>query len=533
MAKKVELTNQVNDHSLISEERTTFQPVYLVNLPVEILFRIFSFLMYRDRFQLKFVCRRLYDVSSDPHLWKEITWVNYQSDDQPYLKGSLMSNSSFIMKVKVSGNVNIAALATQLISCSNIRTLSLLGNHCTVVAMERIVKCLPLLDHLEFEPCNTACSMERCNHQMCRPNEWRDFLHKSTAMSSLVLVSPWSEHFIEFLWREWSVLKYRPVEFCVSVLANNACISNELSGHCITLLELWKKCQSIFQSCSHTSRFFLNAFHPKSTMHSYPWFELNLSGESPPTPISVSRLGSLGMESDGLIRLCGKPHNSLVYTVGHYIHESQFCLSLNEAKFENIPSCIVTLNLCGASGLVSSQLEAIAARCTGLVQLNLKGCPLSLNPLFGLAAIADKCLWLKALNVQEITSSGVESLIELWYIFSKMKKLTHLALDPCMMRISQEEYLGLDVLSTHDVAEAVNMTNSIISLDVRAQQLQCQLCRSIAIQCPLLTSGLKLLRHLQLDNILPEPCSAIANAALHRCKCLKTLHISTDFSFHL
>ena len=62
-------------------DSTSKQQNYLEFLPIEILLNIFLFLPYHDRVQMKLVCRRMYHVTSDPHLWREITWSNFSTSE--------------------------------------------------------------------------------------------------------------------------------------------------------------------------------------------------------------------------------------------------------------------------------------------------------------------------------------------------------------------------------------------------------------------------------------------------------------------
>ena len=57
----------------------------------------------------------------------------------------------------------------------------------------------------------------------------------------------------------------------------------------------------------------------------------------------------------------------------------------------------------------------------------------SLQSLQGLRAIVDTCQNLQGLNLEGIRPSSVESYLLLWELLSSIKKLTHLAIDLCML----------------------------------------------------------------------------------------------------
>ena len=80
-------------------------------------------------------------------------------------------------------------------------------------------------------------------------------------------------------------------------------------------------------------------------------------------------------------------------------------------------------------------LKQLAIACPSLVRLNLRSARNSLlnQSLQGLCVIVYTCQNLQGLNLEGIPASSVESYLLLWELLSSIKKLTHLAIDLCML----------------------------------------------------------------------------------------------------
>lgn len=527
---------------------------WFLGLPNEIILNIFSLLPYRERLHLKLVCKRLYDIACDPHLCRHVAWHHFSSLDVPYLNNLLAQSSTVIRRLELNGNLKVPTFSSQLAKCSNIVSLLLFGVQCTTAELEKVVVSLPSLKHIEFEPCNSPCSMERCKHLMCQATEWKDFLTSTKAMSSLTLATPWNDHFVEFLLRLWSSLGYLPVELNVSLLEESVA-ADELSARCTFILELWKQCQHVesMKHSAHVAKLSFYLYRPSRSLMNHPFFELHLSpvgGAS--SAVCVARLVNQEANCDGIIRLCRKSPDSESFCTGYYTYEDQFCLSASEAcfksSFEAVAASITFLNLSGAETLSSANLESIAEVCSSLSQLNIRGCVLSLNPLFGFASIVSNCSSLQGLNVQDISHSAVENTAELWYLLSQVRYLSHLALDPCLLQGRTSEEGELQCFKPDGVASFPEMDEiaghmekmtTMVSMEFQTQHqvfsgaVRCKVCKKVSPRCLHLISKFKTLRHLRLEYLPPHVCSALANAALSSCVYLRTLNISGTFAFEL
>ena len=95
-------------------------------------------------------------------------------------------------------------------------------------------------------------------------------------------------------------------------------------------------------------------------------------------------------------------------------------------------------------------LEQLAIACPNLERLNLGRAENCLQSLQGLHAIIDTCQNLQGLNLLGIPVSSVESYLLLWELLSSIKKLTHLAIDLCMLiqcsncdSADKEKFIGM------------------------------------------------------------------------------------------
>ena len=85
------------------------------------------------------------------------------------------------------------------------------------------------------------------------------------------------------------------------------------------------------------------------------------------------------------------------------------------------------------ANIYPDHLEQLAIACPNLERLNLSSAHNCFKNLQGLRAIVDTCQNLQGLNLEGIRPSSVESYLLLWELLSSIKKLTHLAIDLCML----------------------------------------------------------------------------------------------------
>ena len=523
---------------------------YLDRLPTEILVRVCGYLLFRDRRCVRLVCKRLCLVMDDPHLWRSLSWDGFSRSDQRTLRAALARHQEVITdRLSLCGSFDLAAFSEELCSCAHLQSLSLEMTPCSVATMATILRALPSLTRLQFQPVNTSCSMASCTHLMCRTHEWQDFLSAAGTLHSLTLLSHWDENFVEFLLRQWACLQYSPTKLCLSVIQLNTTTSDEdWQIRYSSFLDRWKDCLESFPPCENTSQFSLTWHRYRPQFQVIPLVELNLDG----SPLSLSSAlcytkleTSSNIDTHGVLSLSGKKLFSENFGCGRYVSNNQFILSEMETKFlefQSVVGHLTCINLSEAgNSFLSANLEIVAHYCRNLAQLNLSGCVQCLNPLFGLATLASNCTHLRALNLQNIPCNLVESTSEMWMFLSQMENLTHLAIDPCLFQGMQESEESTceqrSVLSdAEEIEESVKTMSYIETLDLQTslsvqKSIQCPICRTLDKRRMELVKYMSSLRYLHVRGISPTTCGMLLETTLRHCENLQCLYIHMDFAF--
>ena len=503
---------------------------YLDSLPYELLLKICSMLSNKVKLQLKTVSRRLYLVANDRLLWKHIHWSHFTSSDLPSLRHLLFQFSDIITVLCVSGNVSrILELKVHILCCQRLKALSLVGVPQNIDAVKSLVAGLPNLANLEIEPSNSTCSMLQCAHVVCSSAEWKEFLTAVAHIASLSVVIPLSHSIAQFFLSVWATHNYYPLQFRVCVFSSE--IPSDISSwntECGRFLALWRESQYTMPSCDHSAQFRLGLYRPCIDS---PSVELNLQ----PSPTAVQTalaLGQLDRLESGAVRMSGAELGSEAYSMGHYTPADQLCLAENEALMKSLQaydtSKLKYLNFSEAIGLLSVHLEAIAESCPLLTRLNLKGCKSSLATFFGIAAIADKCRELNAINLCCISKRDIEDLEELWRLLSQIGKLKHLAVNPCI--IPEQSALSSADKDANVCGDLI--VKRLSAVEYHAPKTRCPSCivSMENVHCVWVHSNLA---HLRVEGLSASYCGAVVTSALTHCRSLKSLFVDSDWCFSL
>lgn len=524
---------------------------FVDTLPMEVLVRLCSFLTIRERQRLRRVCKTLCQALDHPLLWKEIAIDGFAITDYPGLN-AMLARRSAVERLYIRGSFNLMGLNKELCTCTHLQSLKLEQSPCYVADMASVVRSLPSLAHLEFQPLNTSCGLGHCTHVMCRALEWQDFMGAVENLSTLTLLSQWDENFIEFLLRQWACVQYRPPNIYMSTMHMQTVPPQEsIQSRYSSLQDLWKECMENFPPCEEVCQFRITWQVSQLLLSDVPIFELNLDG----SPLSLSTAlcytqpeanDTVGMH--GMLSLSGKNQsveNDDHFTSARYISSPEFVLSETETKFLHFNAVtphLTTLSLTEATSLNSCHLEIIAHHCKRLKQLNLSGCKKCLNPLFGLATLASNCVHLQALNIQNIPCNYVERTSEMWMCLAQMESLRHLAIDPCLFQASQEadEFTGEQYSASdeNEIEESLKAMKSIQVLEIQTtltatKSIPCPHCRNMDSHLVELVGHMRALHTLHIRGVPPVVCGVVLKSALHNCKHLRNLSIDMEFSFSL
>ena len=523
-------------------------------LPTELLVRVCGYLSVRERQSVRRVCKKLCQVVDDPLLWRTISMEGFACSDHRGLKALLARYHAITARVSLHGSFNLVGFAEELCTCTRLQSLKLTQSPCYVVNMASVVRALPSLAHLEFQPVNTSCGLGYCTHVMCRTREWQDFLDAVANLRSLTLLSQWDENFVEFLLRQWACLEYSPSHICLRTMhTQTAPLRDSVQSRYSSLQDLWKECMENFPPCEEVCQFRLTWQGSRLPLHDVPIFELNLDG----SPLSLSTAlrytqpeASNGASLHGVISLSGKEESAEEederFRCGRYISSPEFVLSETETKFvhfEAVSGHLTCLSLTEANALSSANLKIFAHNCPNLSQLNLSGCKKCLNPLSGMATLASNCTRLQALNLQNIPCNFVERTSEMWTYLSQMESLRHLAIDPCLFQASQEadEFTGEQHSVSgdeHEIEESVKAMHYIQVLEIQTtlsadKSILCQHCRNLDSRQVEFVGHMRALRILRITGVSPAVCRILLKSAFQNCEYLRYLYINMEFSFSL
>ena len=526
---------------------------FVDKLPIEVLLRVCIYLSVRERQRVRRVCKKLSQTLDSPLLWRDVTIDGFERSDYDRLGTVFARHGSAIERLCIKGSFTLVGLAKDLRTCTRLRSLKLEQSPCYVTNMASIVRAIPSLERLEFQPVNTACGLGHCTHVMCRAVEWQDLLAAVQNLDNLTLLSQWDENFVEFLLRQWACQKYRPLNVRVKTMQMHPAPPQEsVQSRYSSLQDLWKECMENFPPCEEPCQFRITWQTSQLTLSDVPVFELNFDG----SPLSLStalaythpETSNTVVSMHGMFSLSGRDHsvdNEECFTYGRFISSPEFVLSEAETKFlsfELVTAHLTSVSLTEASALSPSNLETLAHHCKKLTQLNLSGCKKCLNPLFGLTTLGSNCVHLRALNLQNIPCNYVERTSDMWMCLSRMKALRHLAIDPCLLQASQEadEFTGeqYSVSDEHEIEESLKAMEHIEVLEVQtaltaSKSIPCPHCRNMDGHLVGLVRYMRSLATLHVRGVSPTVCNILLESAIEHCRALRHLSVHMEFSFTL
>ena len=452
-------------------------PGSLVNLPVEVLLYIVSFLPTRDIARIRLVSKSLRSISEIPSLWEVFIWSHYAPRDDKLLKHLLRTFGKHVRRFNFTDHIAPSKLQLMLWTCKNVMQLSLPS-----------FKYVANFDKFEMTICKLGSLQILVIQSPMRIIDFQRILKLSSNLKELSLHhnqcsydgSNWRLHTqMEERLGEWANFSYLPRKLSIIVRDKPIMICSLISSlqSCFSMLRD-KKLPSIsgapniawFNICFDTTR----GFSPV-----VPYIQVQITDSSVALrSVKASKYGLLGLDMDMLHLTQGNHHGKQVYKallvggIDEYIDTS--VTSLTSVTYFDASYCCT---------LYPGHLEQLSIACPNLQRLDLCGNSECLNNLQGLHSLANNCKSLQALNLLRIHVNDREyDCLQLWEILCIMK-LTQLAIEVWMISICDNRSSNLLLSSSRDSSVAIKRQklidmfqkySSLINLEVIEEDIDAE-----------------------------------------------------------
>ena len=465
----------------------------VVNLPTELLVIILSYLSIRDIISMQFVSQRFKKISEIPLLWKKFIWPDYEPRHVCSVNKVLKAHGEHVRQIFFPAHLTPANVLEMVHCCPKVAHLSLPRN--IQLSLDHLKEIVHTMTHLEQLDMFTS-SIERFP-------SYHKLLKVTASVKKLIFKIEW---FIsDILCTLENLLKEgHPLPSVINLLMEkeDVYISSDI-------LESWPV--SIYTIASLEIGLYDIARVPMNLYPSIPLRKFRFGPAATSPLIKLSDHGILGLDKDifylsdydhyGKVRLSLRPH---LYAVKvEHLHCISNFDSVSNVNFFHV-------------NIYPGHLEQLAIACPNLERLNLGKAQNCLQSLQGLHAIIDTCQNLQGLNLVGIPVSSVESYLLLWELLSSIKKLTHLAIDLCMLIQSS----NCDSADKEKLSSMLGKCGSLKALEV-IQNIYCEKCKNFTSVNDLLFCHFPSLVYVRLS----QPwCTTALKYIITNCHRLKYLY---------
>ena len=421
----------------------------LANLPTELLVKILLYLPIYDRIRIRYVCRRFQDFSEMPLLWKEFVW-SYKPHHVRMVSNVLKVCGGHVKQLYFPNHLTPARILEIAHYCVKVTHLSLSeGTQLALHHLEEIVHTMTQLQQLDVLAFGNFIQKEN-------PGGCIERLLKVTAGSVKELkLQIYPNFLMEIMVRiqEWANQGY-PLPSVINIYGT-------MFHTVFELFKFWSLSSSNLPSFKiglydNTKKLPINLYPP------VPLRKFKFGPAATPPLIKLSNHGIVGLKFD-IFYLHEYDHYG---TIRHVVipelePDRNRCQLLIEKKHFNYTSHLHSVSYVDISNLNvrSNHLEQLAVVCPNLQRLDLQGNVNCLKGLQGLRAIVNTCENLETLNLNRIP---VEMSLLLWELLSSLKKLTHLAVDLCMVKL----YDGCDDANKQKLIIMFKKCRSLRSMEI-------------------------------------------------------------------
>ena len=401
----------------------------LADLATELLVIIMSYLPARDKINMRYVCRRFKDVSETRLLWKEFVWPDCEPRHVRIMSDVLKVYGDHVRRLLFPAHVTPVSILEMAHCCTKVTHLSLPKNtQLSLDHLEDIVHTMTQLQELDMFT----------NHNFIADRYGRvlSYFHEGKFIEGLLEVTATSvkklklridadnyhpnqpKYILESI-QKWAI-QGNPLPPVINIL------TEEYNSKAALLFQLWST------ASSKLSSFEIGWYDiRKVPMNLYPSMPLRNFKFGPTATLPFVKLSDHG--------IMGLKHDT--FYLSDYDHHGEVRQTLNPEvkKEEHFLNCIDRLHSVSyvnfsRMDIHHDHLEQLAFACPNLQRLNIAGNKNCLKDLQGLHAIVQTCKNLEGLNLGGISVSLVESCLCLWELLSRVKKLTHLVVNLCVLK---------------------------------------------------------------------------------------------------
>ena len=448
----------------------------LLILPTELLVMILSYLSIRDIIKMQFVSQRFKEISETPSLWKKLVWPDCEPRHMCSVRKILKTHGVHVRQISFPVHVTPANLLEMMHYCPKVTHLSL--PRYTQLSLDHLEEIVHTMTHLEqLDVFNSSIKCDLSCHESIFIN-YIHLLEVTTAnVKNLILKFDWDEgenclnYFrciedVMYALKE-SIQNNHPLPSIINLLICDLEGLIMYSGHYQGIFESFTA--SSYTIASLEIGLYDITRVPMDLYPSIPIWKYQFGPAAKPPLIKLSNHGILGLNRD-------------IFHLSDYDHYGKARLSVSPKYYDLDLVKDQHLNYISNFNSVSNvdfssmniypdHLKQLAIACPNLERLNLRSARNTLQSLQGLRAIVDTCRNLQGLNLEEIP---VESCLLLWELLSSIKKLTHLAIDLCMLiHINNNHY------NAADKDKLICMLGNCVSLkalEVTKQTIDCEVC---------------------------------------------------------
>ena len=390
------------------------KPVNILNLPVELVVYIVSFLpTVRDKVKLRYVSRTLRVMSETPSLWSKFIWPLYDRREELTVINTLKDCGGYVKRLGFPDHVTPSTLIEMLTHCNNLTQLYLPPG--TKLDSEELRLAVQHMKHLKKLEVQLSTDIKPLL-QIGGLKELTVYVLEEYHLFCI----PWVE--------EWIKRRCIPCNF--NLVTDR--FEVKLEAKFVTSLLQWN-----FTPQGYTSyfKFYYHFTVPLNLFPNLPVFQLEI-GQTVILPfVKASMFGILNLDCDILVLTDHVFNGKQVYKAANEVFDVRENSYYQKIGMNNLVASLdcVTEFIMSYNEGESDTLQQLAIACPNLQRLSLQGYADIAYVLEGLRTITLHCPDLRGLNLSDI-GLGINMVTDchlgLWEVLSEMK-LTHLYIETC------------------------------------------------------------------------------------------------------